>query len=241
MKRIKYLRLEFLPPISAEELPKFRGAIIGTVQRKHTLFHNHLDDHRLRYAYPLIQYKRQGGRPVLVCINEGTDEIHALFREHRHTIRLGYRAVDLQVTAVDFQEWDLAVLPRFRRYRIHNWLALSGDNYGRYRALQSGEERSTFLANILRGNLLAMAKGLGWYVEQQVLVSMHEFGPPRPVRYKDTNLMAFDAVFSSNMSLPAGIGLGKGAAKGFGVVATMPETDVLSMAGYGQEEKPYQT
>jgi hypothetical protein len=218
MKRIKFLRLQFLHPIAEAELPKFRGAIIGAVEREHSLFHNHLGEDRLRYAYPLIQYKREGGKPVLVCLNEGTAEIHALFREYRHTVRLGHRFIELQVEAVDTFEWELAVSPQLFDYQIHNWLALSGENYGRYRVLHSAEERNTFLANILRGNLLAMAKGLGWYVEQQVKVSLHTVGPPRPVRYKNTQLIAFDAFFSANIDLPSSIGLGKGAAKGFGVV-----------------------
>jgi hypothetical protein len=79
-------------------------------------------------------------------------------------------------------------------------------------------EKHRFLSTILRGNLLAMAKGLGWFVREQIEVRLHDVSPPKPVQYKSTRLMAFDAAFSCNISLPASIGLGKGAAQGFGVV-----------------------
>lgn len=221
MTRIQYLRVQFQPDISAAELPKFRGAVIEAVEREHRLFHNHLDDERLRYAYPLIQYKRLHGKPALICLNEGTDEIHALFQQRVRTLRLGAREIELQVEAIDLKEWTLEVSPRFFPQRIRHWLALSPDNYPRYQLLESAEARRAFLAHILRGNLLAMAKGLGWYIEQEVLVALHEFSDPRPARYKDTTLMAFDATFSSNIALPPFIGLGKGAAKGFGVVVSL--------------------
>jgi len=220
MKQIKFLRIRFQPTIQAAELPKFRGAVIQAVEQSHILFHNHQGD-AFRYAYPLIQYQRERGYPVIVCIEEGVDEIHALFERRIDRLRLGARAIDLKVDAIDLKEWRLEVSPRFFQQHIRHWLALSSDNYTRYQRLSDELERRAFLANILRGNLLAMAKGLGWYIEQEVLVAMHEISSPRPVFYKDTRLMAFDATFSANILLPPGIGLGKGAAKGFGVVRSV--------------------
>ncbi len=223
MKPIKYLRVLFQPEISAAELVKFRGAIIGAVEREAKLFHNHLEDDRLRYGYPLIQYKRQGGKPVLVCLNEGTEEIHALFQRRLGVLQLGDREVEFKVASLDLQEWRLEVSPQFFRHGIRNWLALNGENYERYRALSDDASRRSFLARILRGNILAMAKGLDWFIEQEVLVTLHDFSGPRRVPYKDATLMSFDAVFSCNISLPSGIGLGKGAARGFGVVRKIRE------------------
>jgi hypothetical protein len=224
MHKIRFLRIQFQPGIAAAELPRFRGAIAAAVGPEHLLFHNHLGDGQLRYAYPLIQYKRMQGKPVLVCLNEGTDEIHALFQQHIRTLQLGERSVELQVEAIELREWPLEVSPRFFQHRINNWLALSGENYQRYRTLPDEGARYAFLSQILRGNLLAMAKGLDWYIQSEVLVALHDLSGPRPVRYKDATLMAFDAHFSSNISLPYSIGLGKGAARGFGVVFPKSKT-----------------
>jgi hypothetical protein len=135
MQKVRYLRIQYQPEISAAELPKFRGAIAITVGPQYPLFHNHLGDDRLRYAYPLIQYKRIRGKPVLVCLKEGTDEIHALFQQHVRTLHQGDREIELQIEAIDLREWALEVSPRFFQHRINNWLAFSGENYQRYRAL----------------------------------------------------------------------------------------------------------
>ena len=218
MKKIKFLRIQFQPEIAAAELPKFRGAVVEAISREHVLFHNHLDDGRLRYAYPLIQYKRLGGKPAMVCLNEGTDEIHALFQQRIRTLRLGAREIELSIQSIDLREWTLQAGKRLYPYRLVNWLALSPDNYRPYRDMPDESERLRFLSSILRGNLLAMAKGLGWYIEEEVRVVLHGVRGPRPVPYKDARLMAFDAAFSCNISLPGSIGLGKGAAKGHGVL-----------------------
>ena len=221
MHKIRFLRIQYQPEISAIELPWFRGAIVAAVSREHLLFHNHLSDDQLRYAYPLIQYKRIGGKPVMVCLNEGTDEIHALFQQHLRTLRLGHREVELSIEQIELKEWTLQVAERFYPYRIRQWLALSPDNYQTWRSMPEDSEKHRFLSTILRGNLLAMAKGLGWFVREQIEVRLHDVSPPKPVQYKSTRLMAFDAAFSCNISLPGSIGLGKGAAQGFGVVNSL--------------------
>lgn len=220
MHNIRFLRIQYQPEISTAELPKFRGAIVAAVTREHRLFHNHLSDDKLRYAYPLIQYKRIGGKPVIVCINEGTDEIHALFQQHTRSLHLGHREIELTIESIVLKEWTLQVGTRLHPYQIRQWLALSPEHYTIWRNMQEPSEKNHFLSSILRGNLLAMAKGLGWFIQEQVEVQLHHVSPPRPIPYKDTRLMAFDATFSCNIALPNSIGLGKGAAKGFGVVGS---------------------
>lgn len=47
------------------------------------LFHNHLNDREFLYGYPVIQYKRIGRNPALVCVDYlrylelGDDLMHA--------------------------------------------------------------------------------------------------------------------------------------------------------------------
>jgi hypothetical protein len=57
MKTIRLLRVEFDAPLKPYEVPAFRGAVVAKVGREHDLFHNHLDDTRYAYRYPLVQYK----------------------------------------------------------------------------------------------------------------------------------------------------------------------------------------
>lgn len=228
MKKIKFLRIAFSPEISVAELPRFRGAIIAAVGPEHHLFHNHQGD-QLRYGYPLIQYKRQHQKPVLVCLEHGADEIHALFAQRVRTLRLGHREIALEIESINLREVVLQVWERQFVYRIQHWLALNSEHYREYRQMEAAAERERFLTSILRGNLLSMAKGLGWYVDRPIQLQLHELSEPRLSDFKDTKMMAFDARFSCNIHLPSGIGLGKGAAKGFGVVYGWKTPEIIEL------------
>lgn len=222
MRKLKFLRIAFAPEISAQELPLFRGAVIDAVKRENILFHNHQEE-GFRYAYPLIQYKRQHHKPVLICLDEGADAIHLLFQQRVRQLRLGQRHIDLEIEAINLREFTLQVWDRPFRYRIHHWLALHGPVYQDYRAMTQESERLRLLESILRGNILSMAKGLGWFIERKVEVNIHRHMGTQVVNFKDTQMSAFDVEFSCNVLLPGGIGLGKGVALGYGVVSIARE------------------
>ena len=220
MFKLKYLRIGFQPEISAIELNYFRGAVIKAVNKENVLFHNH-EEEGFRYGYPLIQYKRIKGKPVLVCLQEGTEQIHDFFGRRVTKIQLGNRSVEISIENMNLKDISLEVSKQHFHYNIENWLALSSESFKVYKEMESMEERKGFLSRILRGNLLAMAKGLKWFIKEQVEVKIYQLDGPRMVPYKETKLMAFEATFSCNINLPSSIGLGKGSAKGFGTITAM--------------------
>lgn len=74
------------------------------------------------------------------------------------------------------------------------------------------------LENLLTANILSMAKGLGVHFERQVECKITAMEEPRLTTYKGVKMMAFDAEFKSNVSLPDYVGLGKGVSLGMGTV-----------------------
>ena len=217
MKKIKYLQILFKEEISAEELPKFRGAVIDAATQENILFHNHLDEN-YRYAYPLIQYKRLGKRPAMVCLEQGTEEIHAFFSRPNQTLRIGNREIGCQIDRLYLNEVTLQTWDKFFHYKIEKWLALKDENFHLYSTLETEAERKVFLSKMLTGNIMSMAKGLGWTVEHTVSVKINHILRQRKIIYKDTSLLAFDVDFNCNVYLPDFIGLGKSTAMGYGVV-----------------------
>lgn len=217
MKKVKYLTIHFKNEIGLRELPKFRGAVIECAGREHLLFHNHAGD-GLRYAYPLIQYKRIGNKAGLVCLEDGVHEVHAFFQGRPHRLRLGEREITPEVERLHMNEVTLQAWDKLFAYRLSNWLALKRENYEAYQVMPDEAERRRFLSTILRGNLLSMAKGLGWHVDREIRVELLHVGPLRLMNYKDNRLSAFDLRFRTNVWLPEFVGLGKGAALGFGMV-----------------------
>ena len=220
MKKIKYLHISFKTELKNYELPAFRGAVIAQAGEENTLFHNHVDE-GFRYQYPLIQYKVRHGQAGIVCLQDGTEEIYHFFQSRNTLLHIGERAVQAEIDTLTLKEFPLQIWDTQFPYYINRWLALDQNSYKLYHALESETEQLDFLARILRGNILSMAKGLDWFIEQEVKVDIQRIERVNLVKYKGIKFQAFDVRFDSNVSLPEAIGLGKGAALGFGNVAVL--------------------
>lgn len=75
------------------------------------------------------------------------------------------------------------------------------------------------LENLLTGNILSLAKGVGWQVEKQIKVQICEIIGEKIIHYKCIPLLTFDLDFNSNVALPDFLGIGKSASHGFGVIS----------------------
>lgn len=216
MKKIKILKIIFLVPISFKEVEFFRGAIIATAGRAHILFHNHKKE-GFRYSYPLIQYKRIGDKPVLICINEGVDEMHHFFSNKQEGVMLGNRPYELKVDEINLSNHTLSVGKTANEYQLNNWLPLNQKNISKYNSLDSKIEQYEFLERILVGNILSMAKGLDWFIKDKVSVNIKDIKSKQVIK-KSSKLLGLDIHFVSNIELPDYIGLGKNSSLGYGVL-----------------------
>ncbi len=219
LSKIKILTIVFDAEIARHEIPAFRGAVIGSMEGEaHLLYHNHKGEDGYRYSYPLIQYKRIRKKAALVCLNEGADVIGQFLSEGAREYRIGDHMVTmtpamLRPTQPIIQTWQ-GEFP----YSIRRWLPLNTENYKRYQQAEGMAERITLLEGILKANILSMAKGLGIHVEHEIKAIITHLDEPRIVKNKGVSLMAFDAEFKSNFTLPDFAGLGKNASIGYGVV-----------------------
>lgn len=201
------------------EVPLFRGAVVeATGEMVDRLFHNHTAEDKLRYAYPLIQYKRHGGKACIVAIDNGADVIGQFLASGNNVLRLGERKVTCNVTQLRPQRVLVQLWQATFHYRVNKWLPLNGKNYELYMSTEDADERRTLLERILKGNLLAMLKGLDIWLDGNLTVNITNLSDPYKLRYKGMDLMAFNAEFSSNLSIPANVGIGKHASVGFGTI-----------------------
>lgn len=200
------------------EVPAFRGAIIETVGRHHVAFHNHLGDDKFHYKYPVVQYKKSGRKASIICIKEGVEELHHFFLKNTGEIRIGTSQRSILVENVQINRFGLHVSTEFFSYSIKKWLPLHGENYSKYLALQGMADKVQFLERVLIGNILSMAKGLDWFIDQPIEVRVIEMGSPSWVKFKTSRVLCFDVDFKTNVFLPYGIGLGKSSSIGFGTI-----------------------
>ena len=221
LKKIRLITIKFDTEIAAYEIPAFRGAIAEKAGFENTLFHNHLKDGSFAYRYPLIQYKRIGKSPAIICVEDGVDEIHHFFQNRSWNVVLGDREVQLKVGSLNMNQITMQVWEKSFDYRIRNWLPLSQENYKAYQAITSDMDRTEFLEKKLIGNIISMAKGIQWDIDKEIKLRITELSRPKKLTYKQQFLMGFDAVFKTNVFIPNWIGLGKGVSMGMGVVKNL--------------------
>lgn len=219
MKYVRTLTVITDEEIRQNEIPLFRGAVINSLgEHPNVYFHNHLDDDKFRYSYPLIQYKRLEKKAAIVCVEEGVDIIGQFLTEVNGTLAIGERQIicntgRLQPARILVQTWQ-----EMFSYHISRWLPLNSKNYQLYQNLEGVVEKTTFLENILKGNLLSMLKGLSIHLEKELSLKISEIGEPYLLNNKGVKMMAFNADFKCNLSIPNNIGIGKNASIGCGII-----------------------
>ena len=218
MQKVRVLIVRFTNIIQKKEIPLLRGAIIHSLgEDKDILFHNH-EETKLRYSYPLIQYKRINQKAALVCVNEGADAVGKLFAASNLNLRLGDRGVTLDIDSVKADNCTLQTWNTEFYYTIRKWLPLNQENYDHYSKLEGIGEKCIFLEKILIGNILSFSKSVGIFFENEVTCKILEINDPVDQIYKGVKMLSFDVRFKSNVSIPDYIGLGKGASINQGTV-----------------------
>lgn len=218
MKKVRVLLVKFNQSLRASEVSAFRGAVIEKVGREPDVFHNHQINGKTINRYPLIQYKVIDGKAGFFCVDKGVDEIHHFFTQKNWTLKIADRKVDLAIDKLDLNNIVFQVWNKPFHYRLHKWLALNAENHRKFDTLTSDAEKKDFLTAILKGNILSMAKGIGWTVDKQVEVTQLEVENARKYKFKNVPLIGFEIKFQCNVYLPSYIGIGKGASHGFGMV-----------------------
>ena len=218
-KYIRTLTIQTDADIHQKEIPLFRGAVLNSLGEKaNLLFHNHLDDNKFRYSYPLIQYKRLGGKASVVCVEEGADLIGQFLTETSDKLRIGDREIEwsmkrMQPARLLIQTWEDVF-----KYHISRWLPLNSKNYQLYQNTEGLAEKIALLENILKGNLLSMLKGLDIHLDQELIVKITQVSEPYILYNKGIGMTAFNADFNCNLTIPNNVGVGKNASIGYGIV-----------------------
>lgn len=221
MNKVKTLIIRFKNEIAEREVEWFRGAVIHAMQNADVLFHNHLDGEKLRFGYPLIQYKRIRRKAAIVCVGVGTEAIGQFFSSCCFDVRIGKRLVTLEVESMQANQPLVQVWQDMFDYRIRNWLPFNEENYEKYKAMEGLKDKAELLESILTGNLRSFAKGMGmdYELRQKIECTITSLGDPYLVtHYNGVEMTAFNADFKTNISLPNYIGVGKGVSIGRGTV-----------------------
>ncbi len=211
------LVIYFENEIKPHEIPLFRGAIINSIDGRSLLLHNHKES-GLRYGYPMIQYKCIAGRATIVCLEQGVEDIQALFTLSNLSLRLGKRVIDCHIAGISPRKIEAGISLESHNYRLERWCCLNEANFKTFSTLRGIAERAEMLERILVGNILSFAKGIGMTVTEEIKVKITKLSDLYYLRAKGVSMACVDIEFSSNFVLPELIGLGKHTSINFGVV-----------------------
>ncbi len=198
------------------DIPKFRG-YLGDRYRDYDLIHNHMENDKLRYAYPSIQFKVTDGQPTIVGIGNGIKVLKRVFMDIAHLDIDGRRyeinEKSVRLDRVKFGQIECAVGYSF----VLPWMALNQENHRKYKKL-SWHERRPFLENILRGNLKSLSKGLDYFIPDFENLNVQTDLKPIVRNFKNIKMTCFEGTFATNFIIPDYLGIGKQTARGFGTV-----------------------
>jgi hypothetical protein len=201
--------------LQTRDAHKVRG-YFGNLFKEHSpLLHNHWDDGRPRYAYPLVQYKVLNKTPTLVGINEGADLLVKLFLQVKE-LNIEGKVYPLLQKNIESRQAKVSVTEDLFTYRFATlWMALNQENYPIYQKL-SEPERLSQLKAILKRNILSFYSGVDYWTTGTILATVQV--QQKETRFKNQTMLAFEGTFTTNALLPEGIGLGKAVSRGFGSV-----------------------
>jgi hypothetical protein len=212
------LRVIFQGKINPNEISAFRGAVVKKVGLDHMLYHNHVPG-GYRHRYPLIQYHWEHGYPALVFLGEGVELAEELFYATTWSLQLHGRKLNMQIRDLSLEEAQFSFQERPNQvYTIQNWLALKPAKFQQYRQIKDRAEKQVFLEKILAGNIVSMAKGIGWHIPGKVEVELLQFNDKGRAFMEGKKMVAVRGQFKSNIEMPSEIGLGKRPSLGFGVI-----------------------
>lgn len=193
-----------------------RGYIAGQFPQ-YDILHNHNKDGSLLYLYPRVQYRVIKGIGYLIGIDEGIPLIRLIEGKIENITLKGYdyRITQKQLVSEDVQFGIAKSLINY--HFIKPWLALNEKNYLEYMKMGSQRKKDLILSDVLKGNLLSLAKGLGYVVDEQIKVASLNL-EERECFLKGTPMLGFVGTFSVNFSIPDYWGIGKSVSRGFGTI-----------------------
>jgi hypothetical protein len=225
MKDLKVMRVTFDMRLDTRGISAFRGAIAHKVGLEHEWFHNHNNNenspHRLHYRYPLIQYKVYRGCPMIVFLNECTEEAHRLFAQSDWQITFQGKQLDLRIKDLEIKTYEADVFDEYFVYSLQNWMPLTQDNTKAYNKMDRLVDRIEFLERKLNNHLVAFSKGINRERGKRIEAYITHIDQAFSLHFKEQRHKGFDLEFKTNFYLPDFIGLGKGKSLGNGTVQAL--------------------
>jgi hypothetical protein len=169
----------------------------------------------LIYRHPHVQFKSMDGMGVITALGEEAQTLVEVFATLPE-LYLGGRRLKIVEKKLDVQDvWFGPTEKDYAYVFTSPWLALNQENIKLYTKLDQTGKRK-FLERILTGNILSMAKGLGFFLVPDVMVTVSSRWSETPSFFKRIQMKGIRCRFRTNMLIPHLWGIGQKPSSGWG-------------------------
>lgn len=218
-KTINITRIKF-PEIQLKtrDAHKLRG-YFGNLFKEHSpLLHNHYENGKFRYKYPLVQYKVVNKIPMLIGIEEGAELLPQLFLDIKE-INIDNKSYKIDSKNIESQHIATGFSHSLKEYQFETlWMALNQKNYTKYHKLNDKKEKQDMINSILIGHVLNFFRNIELELQPSERLMAKTSVRDKTTQFKNQKMIAFNGSFIINAQLPNLIGLGKSVARGFGTI-----------------------
>ena len=206
-----------------KDIPKFRG-YLSNKYPQYNLIHNHLENGKVRYSYPLIQFKTIEKHPALIGINNGVEILQKVFPSLTE-LKIANKKQIVFEKEISFKKIKFGISDNIINYNIISpWLTFNQKNYLVYKEIlinsknqiEKKQKVDVLLSKILIGNILSISKSLNYKVEEKIYL---DFKLKKVfTKLKGVKMIGFKGTFRTNFLLPEYFGIGKSVSRGFGII-----------------------
>jgi len=211
-------KILILKLITAHKLNLSPSLLRGFIANKFKhipIIHQHENNNKFIYSYPLIQYKLIDGYPMILGINEGTNVLYEIYKE-LEILKLSKMILQILEKKIIEKACKFETINKFNHYKfITPYLPLNQQNYKKYIKINL-KQKHLMLNRILTGNILSIAKSLSYVVIDKIKIKSKLY--PLKTKLKSISFIGFKGEFEANFALPDYIGLGKSVSRGFGTI-----------------------
>lgn len=216
------LKLKFDRTLDREVKTKDLRGAVSNFFPEHRLLHQHSENGKVDYHYPLVQYKIINGECLLVGFKDGA-ELLANLELTTKTLFLGNGTYNVLTAELEFHHTSIKTTETVQSYIfLTPWLALNEKNYEKYHKLGVWMKRKELLEKILVGNIISMSKSLGYTVLEPIKANIDRVKEIQ-TQLKGTPMLGFIGTFSVNFEIPDYWGIGKSVSRGFGTIKRVKE------------------
>lgn len=202
--------------LSQRDGHKLRGYFSNQFGRESDLWHNHTEEGKPIYRYPLIQYKVIDKVPRLIGIERGADLLIHHFLKVQE-IKVDDILIPVNSKQVKSESVETGVQRQLFTYRFATpWFALNQKNHQEF--LKSSREKCQDILNRkLISNMLSFMSEVGYHEDDQIMTQATGLKPVK-AKFKGIVMTMFKGNFVTNVKLPSYIGLGKSVSRGYGTI-----------------------